>query len=151
MQDATVEEARALLAPGSICEDAPDWLASENRPWHRSVEHGLLRADGTRAGLILTVDFVFSQRTQITKFQFGIYRGLVGGRQRVYQLTINQARKPLKDRHAWSHEHYGDERTTCPDGCDAWTFEQLLAYFCERTNLSIRPPIEDPATFRLKP
>lgn len=151
MQDATLEEARALLDPGSICEDAPEWLDSESRPWHRGIEHGLLRPDGTRAGLILTVDYVFSPKTQLTKFQFGIYRGLLGGRQRVYQLTVNQARKPIKDRHAWPHEHYGDQRFACPDGCDTWTFDQVLSYFCDRTNVVLRPPIEDPTTFRLKP
>lgn len=151
MQDATYEEAEALLAPGSVCEDAPDWSDSESRPWHRGIEHGLLRPDATRAGLILTVDYVYSPKTRITKYQFGIYRGLLGGRQRVYQLTVNQAPRPLKDRHAWPHEHYGDQRLPCPDGSNSWTFEQALTYFSERTNLTFRPPIEDPTAFRLKP
>ena len=115
------------------------------------IEHGLLRPDGTRAGLILAIDYVFSQKTEIARYQFGIFRGMLGGRQRVYQLTISRSRRPIKDRHALSHEHYGDQRLPCPDDSNTWSFDQALSYFAERTNLTFRHPIEDPTLFRLKP
>lgn len=151
MQDALYDEAQALLAPGSVCEDPPDWAGLEHRPWHREIEHGLLRPDGMRAGLILVIEHMSSPKTQITRYQFGIYRGILGGRQRVYQLTISKSRRPIKNRHALSHEHYGDQRLSCPSDCSAWSFEQALAYFAERTHLTFQPPIEDPTSFRLKP
>lgn len=151
MQDACHAEALALLSQPSICEDAPDWRPGKDKPWHMGIECGLIRADGIRAGLLLTLEYVFSPKTRITRYQFGIYRALLGGRQRVYQLSISHARKPVKDLHALPHEHYGNQRLPCPPQASAWTFAEALSYFAQRTNLTFRPPVEDPSTFRLKP
>lgn len=110
-----------------------------------------MRVDGSRAGLIVAIDYSYRPNTQTKIYQFGIFRGQLGGRQRVYQLTVKQTRKPIKDQHALPHEHFGDKRLPCPAGSSSWSFDDALAYFAERTNLTFRPQIEDPSVYRLKP
>ncbi len=151
MKSATEAEARALLAAPSLLQDAPGWQGSRARPWHQAIDCGLLRLDGTRAGLQARLEWSYSRDTSIRTYQFSIFRAQLYGLQRVYQLTVARFARPTRDAHRLSHEHLGDMRSGAQPAWSEWTFEQTMSYFCQRTNLAIDPPIDDPEQLRLKP
>ena len=151
MKDMPENQARALLASPSFAQDVGDWCCNKNRPWHNYIECGLVTKDGTRAGLIMRLEYAYSTATNSKTMQFGVLKSAPYGLQRVYQLTIKQTRKPIKDAHALPHEHWGDTRIPANKDCLSFTFAQAMAHFCQQTNITITPPVEDPTQYRLKP
>ena len=146
--DVPHDEAVALLAIPSVCEDATEWGATKERSWYQYIEQGLLREDGTRAGLVMKIEYSSTPKTGRETMQFSIYKSRLGGLSRMYQLTIDKFRKPIKDKHKLPHEHIGDLKRYKEEWL-YWSFEQAMAHFCKETSLTIRPPIGNPTQLRL--
>lgn len=67
------------------------------------------------------------------------------GLDRVYQLCVNRASKPVKDAHRHSHEHLGSLRRAGSTAWPKWGYDEILAYFCTQRILYFcpRPPIQN--------
>lgn len=150
MISVTEEEARELLSSPLLLEGPCEFFACKQRPWHHTIEQGLLRTDGTRAGLLAKIEHVIAKSTHLRTFQFSVFRSQLGGPQRVYQLTVTSSKRPMNDLHQLSHEHFGTLRSEPQPQWASWTFEQAMSYFCERCCITIDPPIDNPETLRLR-
>lgn len=153
METVDKSEVQALLSTPHTVEDIGDLLPSKQRPWHQEVECGLLRADEgnlkTRSGLFVRIEYTLSGTTKLRTIQCSVFRSQLGGSQRLYQLTVTSSPKKIKDAHSLSHEHYGSHRSDPQPEWGYWTFEQVLSYFCERTNITFLPPLNNPEELRL--
>lgn len=154
METADEFEVQALLATPHLVDEIGDLLPGKQRPWHYEVECGLLRMDPnyirTRSGLFVRIEYTLSSTTKLRTIQCSIFRSRLGGSERIYQLTVTSSPKRIKDLHGLSHEHFGTKRSDPQPGWGDWTFEQVMAYFCERTNIIFVPPINNPEELRLK-
>lgn len=154
METVDKNEVRAILATPHFAEDIGDLFPTKQRPWHQEVECGLLSQDNaglkTRSGLFIRLEYTLSATTKLRTIQCSVFRSQLGGAQRIYQLTITHSPKKIKDLHSLSHEHYGSERSEPRPEWGSWTFERVMAYFCERTNITFVPPVNNPEELRLK-
>lgn len=151
MDSVTEDEARELLRQPLILEGGCDFVPTKQRHWHHEIERGLMRAaDGVRSGLIVKLEYVITRDTHLRTFQFGVFQTQLGGLRRVYQLTVTNSKRKIKDLHRLSHEHMGQSRSDPQPDWERWTFEQALAYFCQQTNITIDPPIDNPEELKLK-
>lgn len=91
-----------------------------------------------------------SKKTGITTYKFTVFRMNLRVPQRVYQLQVNAVAHAPKNWHDIVHEHMGDQRIQGEDFWLKWSFQQGLDYFCQRTNITFVPPVEDPYGFELK-
>lgn len=145
------EEALGLLAMPLTCEDYPDWVQSKEHKDLRAIACGLLDSNGKSVKLIAELRFRRSSKTKVVQYVFSVFRRVLSrGLERVYQLDITQWPKPVRDLHQLPHEHLGDTRAIGDDSWSTWTYDQVLAHFCSRTNIEFRPPAPDPEELRLK-
>ncbi|MNT30549.1 hypothetical protein D3C72_1663480 [compost metagenome] len=112
---------------------------------------GLLDANGRSAKLIVELRFRRSSKTNVAQYVFSVFRRVLPkGLERVYQLDVMQWPKPVRDQHQMPHEHFGNERNLGDDSWAKWSYDEVLAYFCARTNITFVPPVPHPEELRLK-
>lgn len=150
MHDVPHSEALAFLAEPQICDDA-SWKTNRLNPGLTTLECGLVKQDGSRAGLSVQLQFSRSQKTKIVSFKFTVFKLNLGAHQRVYQLQIGAVARAPTNWHQMVHEHVGDLRIEGKQEWLSWSFQQALDYFCERANISFTPPLVDPEDFQLQP
>lgn len=150
MKDVPEQEARALLARPLSCEDCEDWKPSRTSKGLLEAGCGLISPEGVH--LRLYVDMRF-RRTEITSgkfYMFSIFRRQPYGQERIYQLDIRQYPVVPRDEHLLPHEHIGSARETGDAAWSNWNYDQVLAYFCARTNVTFIPLLPHPDEFRLR-
>lgn len=153
MNDVPEDEARATLAVPRVCEDPSDWVAIAKPAGTWMVEQGLVDENGERSGLFVSLVFYRSPTTRLMTLKFSVMKqGRKGAStERVYQMQVIAASYHPKSDHDRVHEHVGTGRYVIA-GWETWRgFNDALAYFTTRTNITFRPQIEDPEDFRLKP
>jgi hypothetical protein len=148
MNDVAEAEAVALLSSPLTCPDAPDWEPVK-LDGTRLIQVGALDHRGFNARLLVQLVFKESHKTRRKSYTFSVFKRQLYGLERVYQLSVEQWATPISDVHKRSHEHFGDRRTIGLKGWEYWTFNDVLAYFCRRTNIAFDPPIPDPEHFAL--
>ncbi len=151
MKDLSFEEATALLAHRHICQDMQEWWPDKIQPYLERCASGLVRDDGSRAGLFIELTFARPPKTGLIEFKFTVFRRHLSSVQRVYQMHLNKVARRPKNWHDFAHEHVGASRVDGSPEWLAWSFNDALDYFCRRTNIEFLPPLHDPSVFRLKP
>lgn len=111
---------------------------------------GLVDADGLGTRLQVGLRFHRSMKTKLSHHIFTVYKQEPHGLERVYQLEVRQFPKTVKDEHLRPHEHWGKARYVGQESWATWSYEQILAYFCEQTKIVFKPPPEHPEAFELK-
>lgn len=149
MNDVAAAEAQDLLSGPLACVDSPGWQLVKMQPGSCFIEVGVLDQKGMNVRLLVQLIFRESPTTHRTTYKFSVFKRQVYGSERVYQLSVEQWPTPIPDAHKHAHEHFGDQRTMIPESWDNWTYEDVLAYFCKRTNISFTPPIPHPKHFAL--
>ena len=88
-----------------------------------------------------------------TKMNLGLWDKSDGEFRRVYQLTVAPSHLSTHTEKGvvWygSHEHVGEAAYQLPH-MDMYAFSEALAYFLQRTTLTLEEPISDPYTLKLK-
>lgn len=143
------EEARALLSGPLVCEDAPGWTPIKVQPGTVCLGAGVLDTDGVGAQMYLELIYRRSHKTNITYFKFTLFNRHGYGKERIYQLEVNQTPKRIKDLHKISHEHMGSTRTVGDAEWASWGYDEVLAHFCARANITFRPAPPHPEHFQL--
>lgn len=143
-------EAIALLSQPATCIDIGDWISNRQQPDTWECTSGVLNAENVRTGLIVELAFRRSQKTQKVHYKFSVFRQTLWGLERVYQLDIQQFKKPLRNAHDVPHEHVGDRRVCGDATWGQWTFHEALQYFTERTKINFSPEVPHPEAFELK-
>ncbi len=149
MVDIPESEARHLLDQDLSCIDSPAWIPIKVQPGTLEIEVGVIDTLGRSAGLSVQLIYRYSPRTKRISYRFSVFKRQPYGLERVYQLAIQQWPSQIKDEHTRSHEHFGDRRTIGPKDWDRWTFEQVIGFFCKRTNITFNPSIPHPENFEL--
>ncbi|MEJ8811400.1 hypothetical protein WKW77_10015 [Variovorax ureilyticus] len=150
MHDIPEAEARALLANVLFAHDCPDWSVWKVQPGTSQIDMGLVDAAGIGARMQVSLKFHRGPKTNLTHYLFTVYRQEPQGLQRVYQLEVRQWPKPVKSEHMRPHEHWGDKRIQGEQSWASWSYEQVLAYFCEQTRIKFEPVPGHPEAFSLK-
>lgn len=157
LPDIPESEARGLLARPLRCEDCGVWRQGRSHTSTLTTQTGLV--DWTGKPTWLFVELKFSQSLANTKrrnkannchYVFSVYSWNQSGVKRVYQLDIGQSAKFAVGAHRGPHEHMGDHRTVGKEAWRRWSYGQVLAYFCQRTNVTFNPFPEDPALIQSK-
>lgn len=141
-------EAKFLLARPLLCTGAGEWkrLPGRNRIWHTSA--GLIDELGCSTSLVVDLRFRDDPGSRGKTYQFSVLNRNRYGSDRVYQLEVRQTKGMPKNPHERPHEHIGTQRVNGPDDWDEWAYDELLRYFCTRTNVTFEPAPADPARFR---
>jgi len=152
VNDIPEEEAKQILSMPRVCEDPSDWVDLPRPPGTREFEQGLIDVNGERSGYVVSMLYNRSPKTKLMTLKFSVFqqgrRGDLLGR--VYQMQITSSSYDPQDAHGEAHEHVGSGRYAIP-GWERWTgFNDALAYFSTRTNITFSPQIEDPEDFKLK-
>jgi hypothetical protein len=150
MRDLPAAEARSMLSNKSLCECDGEWSLLITQPGTFTIQAGLTDADGVGRQMEVSLNFRRSAKTGILYYKFTVFKRHPYGLERVYQLDIVQSRRPIKDVHKRSHEHMGDCRIDGNASWDNWSFDDVLLYFCQQTNIDFSPPPPDPEEYRLK-
>lgn len=132
-------EARALLSRPQRCEGEFAWSTPKYRRTTRQLTAGLLDESGVATGMYLELVFRYSPKGPITTYLFTVFNGDQYGAERVYQLEVTGAQRRSKDLHKLSHEHIGDYRLDAKANWKDWEYDEVLAYFCARTNITFSP------------
>lgn len=114
-----------------------------------SLGVGVLDEDGVGVQMYVELMYRHSHKTSLTSYKFTLFKRHRYGKDRVYQLDVTQTRKPVKDAHALSHEHMGASKSPGDASWASWGYDEVLAHFCERTNITFRPLPLHPDHFQL--
>lgn len=150
MQKIPEEEARALVSQPLFCEDIENWNPLKIQPGTAVCGNGILDADGQSVRMYVELSYRSTPRTKITKYVFTLFKRILRGKERVYQLEVTQTPKRVKDLHKLSHEHMGDLRTDGGATWDNWGYDEVLAHFCAATNITFVPKPAHPDDFQLR-
>jgi hypothetical protein len=150
MPDISEPEARILLSQPLRCEDAPDWKNAGVQVGTSVLRSGLVDPMGVATGLYLELLYIPRPRALLVSYRFSVFRRNRCDVERVYQLTVNQSASPIKDKHRQSHEHLGASRHTGKASWQNWSYDEVFAYFCARTNITFNPVPAHPERFRNK-
>jgi len=150
MKDIPKEEALSLLARPMFCEDPDDWEPVKLQAGTVILRAGLVDIDGLSAQLQAELMFRRSHKTGITMYKFTVFKRQPYGLERVYQLDVVQSKVRIKDTHSLPHEHIGTSREQGDASWATWGYDEVLAHFCARTNISFKPPPNHPEFFQLK-
>lgn len=148
------QEAREILAQPHYCDEAEpdDWEVLDKPYGAYSFEQGLLKAGNGNSGLVVQLIFYRSPDTNLITVKMSVFRHIRNQpRARVYQLQITTKSYDPDNWHDEAHEHFGTGRTPIPEWKTWRSFPDVLDFFCQRTNIEFRPPLEDPEQLRLKP
>lgn len=151
MRDILEEEALQLTSRPLVCEDSPPWSPLKVQPGTVSLGVGVLDEDGVGVQMYVELLYRHSQKTNFTSYKFTLFKRHGYGKDRVYQLDVAQTRKPVQNSHSHSlsHEHMGASRTQGDASWVSWGYDDVLAHFCERTNITFRPLPLHPDHFQL--
>jgi hypothetical protein len=149
MQKITHAEALSLIAHPLVCEEINPWIPMKVQPGTAQTGGGLLKRDGTSAGMFVDLYYRSTHRTKITTYKFTLFKRFPNGNERVYQLEVTQTPKRVKDLHKLSHEHMGDARTMGDARWSTWDYDEVLAHFCSMTNIAFEPKPLHPEAFHL--
>ncbi|MES2756471.1 MAG: hypothetical protein V4693_03780 [Pseudomonadota bacterium] len=143
------DEARGLVSAPLLCDDTTGWAPVKVQAGTVRLGAGVLDTHGT--GMQMYVELIYrrSHKTNITTFMFTLFKRYSYGKERVYQLEVTQTPKRSKDLHKISHEHMGSARTVGDAKWAGWEYDEVLAHFCARTNITFRPAPPHPEHFQL--
>jgi hypothetical protein len=151
MSDVSNAEATALLSQYLFCQDYGDWVSSGAGTGTFTISAGLIDTLGRATPLIghaaaLTVELVCKgeSRRAERRYSFSVLKQSRYNVERVYQLGVVQTSKGIKDKHRMPHEHVGNMRNLCPAQAMHWRYDEVLDYFCTRTNITFVPTPRDP-------
>lgn len=150
MNDVPENEAVLLLSQPLVCEDCRDWEPIKEIIGRHETSCGLLNNQGINVRLFLDMSYRRSPKTNTVRCVFSVFKRLPRGLERVYQLDISQWNKPVNDKHSQSHEHVGTKRIPGDSAWQRWTFDDIMMYFCRRTNITFAPPLAHPEVLQLK-
>lgn len=150
MNDLPEAEARALLASPLYCRDIQDWSNWKLQPGTTQAGMGLVNEDGLGVRMQVSLWFRRGTKTNLTHHVFTVFKQEPHGLERVYQLEVRQWPKQVKDEHMRPHEHWGATRIVGGESWASWSYEQVLAYFCEQTKIVFEPKPEHPEAFELR-
>jgi hypothetical protein len=136
MSDILESEAQLLLNQQLQCSDYGDWT---RKGAGYLLGAGLTDQLGHSSGLVVELRCRWIDHGRGRSYQFTVLRRHSNGFDRVYQLEVNKSPKRLKDQHKRTHEHVGDSRATLPQTWNSLPYDQLLRYFCSRTNIVFVP------------
>jgi hypothetical protein len=139
MHDIPEPEARMLLCQPLICQDAGDWKNVGQRLHTRILQNGLVDENGTATGLYVELRFHRRPRSGGTSYTLSVFRRNRIDAERVYQLSVVQVPKPMKDIHGKSHEHFGASRYDGAEKWQEWSYDEVLEYFSTVTNIAFDP------------
>lgn len=143
-------EAQAILSKPTVCPDIGPWEPTKAQPDTWSCSSGLVDVDGIRVGCVVELLRNQSRKTRLVRYKLSVFKQTPGFLQRVYQLDITKWPRLPADHHQWPHEHVGALRIDGDAGWLRWQYHDALAHFTSRTNITFRPPIDDPEVFVLK-
>jgi hypothetical protein len=143
------EEALGLVSGPLVCEDAPGWTPIKFQAGTVRLGAGVVDAHGVGTQMYLELIYRRSYKTNITIFMFTLFKRYSYGKERIYQLEVTQTPKRIRDLHKISHEHMGSTRTIGDAKWARWGYDEVLAHFCARTNLTFRPVPPHPEHFQL--
>ena len=150
MRDVTEQDASALLAAPLLCEDCEDWKPSRTSKGLLEAGCGLISREGVNLRLYVDMRFRRTGKTNGRFYMFSIFRRQPYGQERIYQLDIRQYPVTPRDHHLLPHEHIGSARQIGDAEWLNWTYDQVLAHFCARTNVTFIPQLPHPDEFRLR-
>jgi hypothetical protein len=150
MQKIPEAEARRILAQPLRCEDWMDWMPVRVQAGTAFTAAGVLDAHGLGTKLLVELHFRRDLKTKLVTYMATVFLRNAYGRERVYQLTVTQSPKTLKDAHRRSHEHIGDLRVEGSAEWNEWGYDEVLAYFCKQTGIAFDPQPPHPELFQLK-
>lgn len=149
MRNIPEQEALGLLRHPLACEDVGDWNPVKIQPGTKSLGGGVVDSDGVGAQMYVELVYRRSHKTNITIYMFTLFKRYSYGKERIYQLEVTQTPKRIKDMHKISHEHMGSARSVGHADWASWGYDEVLAYFCARTNITFRPMPAHPEHFHL--
>lgn len=154
MESLDEDEALGILSVPHKVEDADpdDWQLLEKPVGAFEFEQGLLDEQGRNAGLVASLHFYRSPDTQLITVKMSVFRQTKRQpKVRVYQLHIMTQSYDPKSWHDEAHEHIGKGRYLVKEWSDWNSFNDVLQYFCKKTNITFDPELNDPEQLRLKP
>jgi hypothetical protein len=145
MREMPEEEAGKLLGQTLRCDDVGCWKIVAANAHKCRTGSGLTDEHGAGTGLTVELQFRMDLRRKCRSYVFSVFKRNRYGVDRVYQLDVNQTPDLPQDDHSRPHEHLGHRRYMGPDEWIAWNYDELLRYFCTRTNIRFRLLPPDPA------
>jgi hypothetical protein len=142
-------EARELVSNPLVCVDVGDWTPIKTQSDTRIVGVGVLDEHGVGVRMYVELVYRRSHKTNMTTYMFTLFKRYSYGKERVYQLEVRQTPVRIKDVHKISHEHMGCARTLGHANWASWGYDEVLAHFCARTNITFRPVPTHPEHFQL--
>lgn len=139
MSDITEAEARLLLSRPLRCEGDLAWAPRADGREGRRLCVGVLDQTGLATPLVVELRYMHNAQTATTRYRFSVLIRERYTQQRMYQLEVTQAPRNPKDAHRLSHEHIGDLRLIGHARWRGWSYYEVLAYFCARTNITFDP------------
>lgn len=149
MQTIPEAEAISLLSQPLFCEVDGGWTPTKPQPGTMTLGAGVLDEDGVGAQMYVELLYRKSFKTKITTYKFTIFSRRTYGKERVYQLDVVQYPRPVKDAHSLPHEHIGSTRLPGDAKWSKWGYDEVLAHFCVRTNVTFQPVPAHPEDFQL--
>jgi hypothetical protein len=150
MKDIPKDEALGLLDRKLFCVEPEDWLPVKVQAGTTLLRAGLIDEDGVSAQLQVELLFRRSHKTGMVTYKFTVFKRHLYGQDRVYQLHVVQSKARIKDAHALPHEHIGAARQSGDAGWAIWSYDDVLAHFCKRTNITFLPCPKHPEDFQLR-
>ncbi|MCE3607639.1 hypothetical protein LXA47_29130 [Massilia sp. P8910] len=144
------EEAQSLFAAPLFCDECSDWMPWNLQPTTVVSTAGVMKEDGSSAMLIVELLYTRTHKTKKIEYRFTVFRRQIWGNDPVYQLHIRQSADSMKHLHSHPHEHIGNRREAGDASWMDWGYDEVLAFFCKRTNITFRPPPCHPEHFALK-
>jgi|APLak6261702414_1056262.scaffolds.fasta_scaffold18589_1 hypothetical protein len=138
MKDIPEIEARSLLAESTDCIDIGDWQPSRHSGGIFSVECGLLK-NGVYTQLHLELIHSYHAKTKVTHLKFSVFKKTPYGRDRVFQLDINQNPKAFKNVHNRPHCHWGNKKVYGDENWLTWSYDDAITYLIEQTKVRFDP------------
>lgn len=148
MHEISEPEARILLDRPLRCEDVGDWKAVGIGLNTCLLQSGLICQNRMATELYVELKFCRRAGPGRISYSFSVFRRNRCNVDRVYQLTVVQSPKPIKDKHGQSHEHIGASRTLGTAEWQEWSYDDVLKHFCARTNITFVPTPGHPENFR---
>jgi hypothetical protein len=149
MRNIPENEALDLVSGPLICKDASGWTPIKVQPGTVRLGAGVLDIHGIGTQMYVELIYRRSHKTNSTIFKFTLFKRYSFGKERVYQLEVTQTPRRIKDLHKISHEHVGSTRTIGDAKWANWGYDEVLAHFCARTNITFRPAPPHPEHFQL--
>ena len=143
-------EARALMAMPSVCNDILPWVGKRAGGLVYCAGAGLLDSLGNVRGLYVDLSVSKSEKTDIRRTLFSVFKTGARGLARCHQLDIKHYPRLPVNEHSWPHDHFGEPRFQTQRDWVNWSFDQALSRFKSSTLITFDPEPYDPFEFRLE-